>query len=296
MLQRQKGFKIIGHRGYGPTPAALKTPENLPHLLPENALAAFKYALDNGADGIECDVFLSADGVPMLIHDDEIEQHAAPAVAAAMAGKLVSKMTAAEIAEVDIGGGHRVPTLEALFELVFGYQDRRAIINLDIKDTTCVSAVCALMQKHAPVMAAHDVIVSSFNWDILRDFRARDADIMLVPAIKSKILFGEENIGPGYVPLVDYYQPAARGILEELHREIRIAAYDTTTTDFKPALGAWAAEAGLGLQISTANSRVSAESSDYAALRHLRALAESGTVPYALIKVDEPDKVRAALG
>ncbi|HCS22752.1 MAG TPA: glycerophosphodiester phosphodiesterase family protein [Alphaproteobacteria bacterium] len=296
MLQRQKGFKIIGHRGYGPTPAALKTPENLPHLLPENSLAAFKYALDNGADGIECDVFLSADGVPMLIHDDEIEQHAAPAVAAAMAGKLVSKMTAAEVAAVDIGGGHRVPTLEALFELVFGYTDRRAIINLDIKDTTCVAAVCALMQKHAAVMAAHDVIVSSFNWDILRDFRARDADIMLVPAIKSRILFGEENIGPGYVPLVDYYQPAARGVLEELHREIRIAAYDTTTTDFKPALGAWAAAAGLGLQISTANNRVSAAGSDYKTLHHLRALAENGTVPYALIKVDEPDKVRAALG
>lgn len=296
MLHHQKGFKIIGHRGYGPTSAALKTPENLKTLLPENSLAAFKYALDHGADGIECDVFLSGDGVPMVIHDDEIDLHITPADAAGAKGKLVSKMTAAEITAIDIGGGHRVPTLESLFELIFGYTDRRVIINLDIKDTTCVAAVCALMQKHAGMLGAHDVIVSSFNWDILRDFRTRDANIMLVPAIKSKILFGEENIGPGYVPLVDHYQDSARAVLEGLHGEITIAAYDTTTGDFKPALGEWAGAAGLGLQISTANLRVDAESSDYSILHTLRDLANSGAVAYVIVKVDEPDKIRKALG
>lgn len=296
MLHRQKGFKIIGHRGYGPTPAAMKTPENLKTLLPENSLAAFKYALDHGADGIECDVFLSGDGVPMVIHDDEIELHVTPADSAAMKNKRVSKMTAAEITAVDIGGGHRIPTLESLFELIFGYVDRRVIINLDIKDTTCVAAVCALMQKHAGMLDAHDVIVSSFNWDILRDFRARDAGILLVPAIKSKILFGESNIGPGYVPLVDYYQDSARDTLEALHREITIAAYDTTTGDFKPALGAWAGECGIGLQISTANARVDAGSSDYSILHTLRDLADRGAVTYVIVKVDEPDKIRTALG
>ena len=296
MLHRQKGFKIIGHRGYGPTSAALKTPENLKTLLPENSLAAFKYALDHGADGIECDVFLSGDGVPMVIHDDEIDLHITPADAAGAKGKLVSQMTAADITAIDIGGGHRVPTLETLLELIFGYTDRRVIINLDIKDTTCVAAVCALMQKHAGMLGAHDVIVSSFNWDILRDFRARDADVMLVPAIKSKILFGEENIGPGYVPLVDYYQDSARATLEALHSEIRISAYDTTTGDFKPALGEWAGAAAIGLQISTANLRVDAESSDYTILHTLRDLWNSGKVAYVIVKVDEPDKIRKALG
>ncbi|MFN7113959.1 MAG: glycerophosphodiester phosphodiesterase [Alphaproteobacteria bacterium] len=295
MLQSQKGFKIIGHRGYGPTPAALKTPKN-PDLLPENSLAAFTYALDRGADGIECDVFLSGDGVPVLIHDDELWEHVVPAETDAAAGKYVSKMTAAEIARFDIGAGQRVPTLEDLFKLVFGYEDRRVLVNLDIKDTTCAAAVCALMQKHAPALAAHDVIVSSYNWDILRDFRARDAHILLVPAIKSKILFGAENLGPGYVPLVDHYRDGARAELEALHAEITIAAYDTTTTDFKPALGDWATALGIGLQISTANSRVDADSSDYTVLHHLKSLADTATVPYVAIKVDEPDKVRAGLG
>lgn len=295
MLQGQKGFKIIGHRGYGPTPAALKTPENT-RLLPENSLAAFKYALDHGADGIECDVFLSGDGVPVLIHDDELLEHVTPAAAAAAAGQYVSKMTAAEIAGFDIGAGQRVPLLEDLFALVFAYKNRRVLINLDIKDTSCVAAVCALMQKYAAELAAHDVIVSSYNWDILRDFRTRDAHILLVPAIKSKILYGAENLGPGYVPLVDHYRDGARSELEALHKDITIAAYDTTTTDFKPALGDWAAAAGIGLQISTANSRVDAESSDYTVLRHLKTLADTAAVPYVAIKVDEPDKVRAGMG
>jgi glycerophosphoryl diester phosphodiesterase len=294
MLHGQKGFKIIGHRGYGPTPAALKTPENA-GLLPENSLDAFKYALDHGADGIECDVFLSGDGVPVLIHDDELWEHVIPAEAGAAAGKYVSQSTAADIARFGIGGDARVPTLEDLFALVFTYQDRRILVNLDIKDTTCAAAVCALLQKHAPALAAHDVIVSSYNWDILRDFRARDQHILLVPAIKSKILFGAENLGPGYVPLVDHYRDGARQELEALHKDITIAAYDTTTTDFKPSLGDWAAAAGIGLQISTANSRVDAKSSDYSVLRHLKKLADTAAVPYVAIKVDEPDKVRAGL-
>ena len=47
---------IIGHRGASA------------HA-PENTLAAFKMALDAGADGIEFDVQLSKDGVPVVIHD-----------------------------------------------------------------------------------------------------------------------------------------------------------------------------------------------------------------------------------
>jgi glycerophosphoryl diester phosphodiesterase len=39
---------------------------------PENTLAAFALALEQGATGIESDTWLSADGVPMLVHDQTI--------------------------------------------------------------------------------------------------------------------------------------------------------------------------------------------------------------------------------
>ncbi len=41
---------------------------------PENTMAAFDLALRQGADGIELDVRLSADGVPMVIHDARLDR------------------------------------------------------------------------------------------------------------------------------------------------------------------------------------------------------------------------------
>jgi len=41
---------------------------------PENTLAAFNLALQQGADGVELDVRLSADGVPVVIHDVRLER------------------------------------------------------------------------------------------------------------------------------------------------------------------------------------------------------------------------------
>src|SRR5436190_20563712 len=41
---------------------------------PENTLAAFKFALALGADGVELDVQLSADGHPVVIHDSRVNR------------------------------------------------------------------------------------------------------------------------------------------------------------------------------------------------------------------------------
>lgn len=53
--------ELIAHRGY-----TLK--------YPENTLEAFEAAIDAGARFIECDVQLSADGVPVLFHDRNLER------------------------------------------------------------------------------------------------------------------------------------------------------------------------------------------------------------------------------
>jgi glycerophosphoryl diester phosphodiesterase len=43
-------------------------------LAPENTLAAFTKAFELGADGFECDVFLSKDGVPVILHDKTLDR------------------------------------------------------------------------------------------------------------------------------------------------------------------------------------------------------------------------------
>jgi glycerophosphoryl diester phosphodiesterase len=65
-------------------------------LGPENTIAAFDLGLAAGADGLECDVHLSADGIPVVCHDDLLDRTTG-------AAGPVSALTAAELARVDAG-------------------------------------------------------------------------------------------------------------------------------------------------------------------------------------------------
>lgn len=95
---------IIGHRGASA-------------VAPENSMAAFQAAIEAGADGIEFDVRLSGDGVPVIIHDDTLQRtHGLR--------RRVADMTAEELRNV------RVPSLRDLFELM---SQNELILCLEIK-------------------------------------------------------------------------------------------------------------------------------------------------------------------
>jgi glycerophosphoryl diester phosphodiesterase len=87
---------IIGHRGASAD-------------APENTMAAFTLAIEQGADGIEFDVQLCADGVPVIVHDDTVDR-------ICDASGRVDEMTVAELQRLDLGMGQAVPTLDELFE------------------------------------------------------------------------------------------------------------------------------------------------------------------------------------
>src|SRR3712207_4540782 len=53
--------RVLGHRGSSETAA-------------EHTLAAYRAALDAGADGLECDVRLTRDAVPVCIHDRRVDR------------------------------------------------------------------------------------------------------------------------------------------------------------------------------------------------------------------------------
>src|SRR5688500_14151080 len=65
-------------------------------LGPENTIAAFDRGLDAGADGLELDVHLSADGVAVVCHDDTLDRTTS-------GSGPVRARTAAELATVDAG-------------------------------------------------------------------------------------------------------------------------------------------------------------------------------------------------
>jgi glycerophosphoryl diester phosphodiesterase len=65
-------------------------------LRPENTVAAFDHGLSFGADGLELDVHLSRDGVPVVHHDATLERTTS-------ARGPLSALTADELARVDAG-------------------------------------------------------------------------------------------------------------------------------------------------------------------------------------------------
>lgn len=82
-------------------------------LRPENTLGAFLLARKLGADGIELDIRLSADGVVMVHHDPTLDR------TTKRTGRL-DRLKAAELEKVDAGRGEGIPTLAAALEAAGG--------------------------------------------------------------------------------------------------------------------------------------------------------------------------------
>ncbi len=133
---------------------------------PENTIAAFKRALELHVDGIELDVHLSRDGVPVVMHDETVD-------ATTDGTGLISGKSVAELKTLDAGNGERVPTLHEVLELV----GDRLHVNIELKAATAGRAVLSVTET----MPALRFAVSSFNHDVLREIRAVRADVDLWP-------------------------------------------------------------------------------------------------------------------
>jgi glycerophosphoryl diester phosphodiesterase len=89
--------QVIAHRG-GPVHA------------PENTLAAFRTAIDQGAAWLEFDVQMTRDGALVVIHDETVDRTTDGTGA-------LRDLTLAQVRALDAGGGERVPTLEEVVAL-----------------------------------------------------------------------------------------------------------------------------------------------------------------------------------
>lgn len=69
-------------------------------LAPEHTLAAYQQALDEGADGLECDVRLTRDGHLVCVHDRRLDR-------TSNGRGRVSARTLAELDQLDFGSWHR---------------------------------------------------------------------------------------------------------------------------------------------------------------------------------------------
>jgi glycerophosphoryl diester phosphodiesterase len=118
----------LGHRGTGPT-----RPD---HPFPENSLFSFLAAIRAGADGVELDVGLTADGSVIVMHDDTLDR-------TTNCTGCVSAMTLDEVRSCRLldGAGEategRPPTLVEVYSAVSG----NLLVNVELKvyDEACVT-------------------------------------------------------------------------------------------------------------------------------------------------------------
>ena len=145
---------IVGHRG-------------APAHAPENTLAAFRRAIEDGAQLLECDVHLSADGEVVVMHDETIDRTAAPD--SPLRSGAIGELTRAELDTVLLAGGERVPSLEELLAI------STVPVFIEVKAPAAATAVAALLheQPEGPVAAS---TVISFHAEALAAVRRARAE------------------------------------------------------------------------------------------------------------------------
>src|SRR4051812_12709361 len=116
---------------------------------PENTLAAFSRALDVGADLVEFDVHVSADGDVIVIHDDKVDR-------TTNGSGEVARLRTEEIKTLDAGSwfsdayaGEPVPLLDEVLDLLKG----RAVPLIEIKAKRkkapdCGARVIEALRRH----------------------------------------------------------------------------------------------------------------------------------------------------
>jgi glycerophosphoryl diester phosphodiesterase len=196
----------IAHRGAG-------------KLAPENTLAAFRVGASHGYRAFECDVKLSADGVPFLLHDATLER-------TTQASGTAGERPWSELSRLDAGGWHSrafagepLPSLEAIARYV---QHNGFALNLEIKPTpgvehdtgVAVGAACRRLWQGQ----AGSLVFSSFRPEALLGARESAPEIpraLLVDTLWPQWFDVAQSLG--CVAVVSNFRLMDEALVAQLH-------------------------------------------------------------------------------
>ena len=167
------GTKVTAHRGGA-------------KFVPENTMYGVEYAIESGADYIEIDVQLSADGVVFLLHDDSLKRTTG-------SKKLACNLTYAELAELDAGSyfdpkfsDAYIPTLDEVLEAC----KSKINLNIEIKKSgnskELVSKVLGLVNQHE---MREQCVITSTEYSYLKMIKETDPGFRT--GFISNMLYGE---------------------------------------------------------------------------------------------------------
>ena len=206
--------QVVAHRGAS-------------HDKPEHTLGAYVAALDDGADGVECDVRLTADGHLVCVHDRDLRRIASNR-------GIVSTMELAELDQLDFASWKnpwaelddeaperddrldRVLTLRTLLETVADY-DRRVEVAIETKHPTRYGGLVERrlveqLRQFGWDRAGSPARVMSFSWTALQRVERLAPDVTLVQLVEKahhwpmlrQVIGPDWVVGPGIDELTDH--------------------------------------------------------------------------------------------
>ncbi|MGB0099851.1 MAG: glycerophosphodiester phosphodiesterase family protein [Nocardioides sp.] len=221
--------QVVAHRGAS-------------HDNAEHTLGAYVAALEAGADGVECDVRLTADGHLVCVHDRDLRRTASST-------GLVSTMELAELDQLDFASWKnpwaelddeapprderldRVLTLRHLFETVADF-DRRIEVAVETKHPTRYGGLVErrlvdLLRHFGWHRTGSPVRVMSFSWTALQRVERIAPGVPLVQLVDKahhwpmlrRIIGADWVVGPGIRELADHAKlgPRITGAGHDLH-------------------------------------------------------------------------------
>ncbi len=201
-------MKIYGHRGASA-------------VEPENTLRAFRRALEMGVEGIELDVQVTSDRVPVILHDRDLKRTTNRAGA-------VDHLSLEELRGVDAGKGERIPTLAEALELAGDCVH----FDIEIKQGGIEHEVLDVLARSPSSRWA----ISSFDWTSLERIRSLSAtaDLWLLAVVVSDALFNTASrLGVSGVSL---YSAAYNSLTAPILKEAGLDVIIWTVNDIEEAI------------------------------------------------------------
>ncbi|MFC0472374.1 glycerophosphodiester phosphodiesterase [Halalkalibacter kiskunsagensis] len=180
--------KIFAHRGFS-------------SQFPENTMIAFQTALEVGVDGIEFDVQLSKDHVPVIIHDHTLDR-------TSTGSGVVGHYSLQELKQFSAGSWfheqfkeEQIPTLEEIF---LWATNNALQLNVELKGYVwerqkLISIVFPLIKKYG---LQNRVIVSSFDHKVIhlwnKQFPTIETGIIVKAALHNPKLYVQQIATLGY--------------------------------------------------------------------------------------------------
>lgn len=137
-MMSSRGVKIVGHRG------AMAE-------WPENTIAGIEAALEQGADGIEIDIWCHQSGSLLVFHDPTLER-----TTGAQGSIEVTPLE--ELRALDAGRGEQIPLLEEVLEVTRG----RCELNIELKGPGTAYGLARFLEQHERIDRS-ELLLSSFE-------------------------------------------------------------------------------------------------------------------------------------